>query len=112
MEQETKHSLNILSRLDSAITQLIHRVRDLSTVWVVNSLRRVLCSCLACVHVVDAILVLCVLLSLPYSCAFLVIKHCKDERLQFVEIPRKREKDYKGRKLWYSKLIIGSLERD
>jgi uncharacterized protein YutD len=30
--------------------------------------------------------------SLPYSCAYLVIKDCKGERLQFVEIPRKREK--------------------
>jgi hypothetical protein len=32
MEQDTKHSLNILRRLDSAITQSVHRVRDLSTV--------------------------------------------------------------------------------
>jgi hypothetical protein len=32
MEQNTKHSLNILIRLDSAITQSVHRVRDLSTV--------------------------------------------------------------------------------
>jgi hypothetical protein len=50
---------------------------------------------LACVRVFAAILVLCVLLSLPYSCAFLVIKHCKGERLQFVEIARKREKTAK-----------------
>jgi hypothetical protein len=50
---------------------------------------------LACVHVFAVILVLCVLLSLPYSCAFLVIKHCKGERLQLVEIPRKREKTAK-----------------
>ena len=32
MEHNTKHSLNILRRLDSAITQSVHRVRDLSTV--------------------------------------------------------------------------------
>jgi hypothetical protein len=32
MEQYTKHSLNILRRLDSAITQLVHHVRDLSTI--------------------------------------------------------------------------------
>jgi hypothetical protein len=31
-EQHTKHSLNILRRLYSAIMQSIHRVRDLSTV--------------------------------------------------------------------------------
>jgi hypothetical protein len=32
MEHNTKHSLNILRRLDSAIMQSVHRVRDLSTV--------------------------------------------------------------------------------
>jgi hypothetical protein len=32
MEHYTKHPLNILRRLDSAITQSVHRVRDLSTV--------------------------------------------------------------------------------
>jgi hypothetical protein len=32
MEQKTKHSLNILRRLDFATTHLDHRVRDLSTV--------------------------------------------------------------------------------
>jgi hypothetical protein len=36
-----------------------------------------------------------VLLSLCYSCASLMIKDCKGERLQFVEIPRKREKTAK-----------------
>jgi uncharacterized protein YutD len=36
-----------------------------------------------------------VLLSLPYSCAFLVIKNCKGEMLQFVEFLRKREKTAK-----------------
>jgi hypothetical protein len=36
-----------------------------------------------------------VLLSLPYSCASLVTKDSKGERLQFVEIPRKREKTTK-----------------
>jgi hypothetical protein len=44
MEQTTKHPLNILRRLDSATTQSDHCAWDLSTVWVVNSLRRVLCS--------------------------------------------------------------------
>jgi hypothetical protein len=50
---------------------------------------------LACVRVFAVILVLCVLRSLSYSCAFLVIKHCKGVRLQLVEIPRKREKTTK-----------------
>jgi hypothetical protein len=53
MEQDTKHSLNILRLPDSAITQSVHSVRDLSTVRVVNSLRHdlvltswLLCMCL------------------------------------------------------------------
>jgi hypothetical protein len=51
MEQNTKHSLNILRLPDSAITQSVHSVRDLSTVRVVNSLRRdlMLTSWLSCV---------------------------------------------------------------
>jgi hypothetical protein len=51
MEHDTKHSLNILRLLDSAITQSGHSVRDLSTVQVVNSLRHVfvLTSWLVCV---------------------------------------------------------------
>jgi hypothetical protein len=53
IEQNNKHSLNILRLPDSAITQSVHSVRDLSTVRVVNSLRRdlvltswLLCMCL------------------------------------------------------------------
>jgi hypothetical protein len=92
MEQYTKHSLNILRHLDSASTHLDRCVSDLSSVWVVNSLRRVLSSSLGLCACVCCVWVLCVLLSLPYSCASLMIKHCKGERLQLVEIPRKREK--------------------
>jgi hypothetical protein len=44
MEQNTKHSLNILRRLDFAATHSDRSVRDLSTSSIVNSLRRVLCS--------------------------------------------------------------------
>jgi hypothetical protein len=43
------------------------------------------------VRIVAAILVLCVFLSFPYSCAFLVKQLCKGERLQLVEIPHKQE---------------------
>jgi hypothetical protein len=74
MEHYTKHSLNILRRLDSATTQSDHRVWDLSTVWVINSLRRVLCSrldlcacvcCDSCVCLFPSLtLVLCVLINL------------------------------------------------
>jgi hypothetical protein len=59
--------------------------------------------------IVATILVLCVFLSLPYSCALCCDQLCKDERLQLVEIPHKRENYYKKlKKLWYSS---GSLER-
>jgi hypothetical protein len=44
MEQNTKHSRSILRLLDSASTHLIHRVSDLSSVRVVNSLCCVLSS--------------------------------------------------------------------
>jgi hypothetical protein len=37
--------------------------------------------------------------------------YCKGERLQVVEIPRKRERVKQRRSPWYSRLIIGSLER-
>jgi hypothetical protein len=36
-----------------------------------------------------------VCVAFPYTCASLVIKDCKGERLQFVESPRKREKTAK-----------------
>jgi hypothetical protein len=53
---------------------------------------------------------LCVLLSslTPY---FFVKFNCKGERLQVVEIPRKREKIKVKKNTVVFKLIIGSLER-
>jgi hypothetical protein len=95
MEQYTKHSLNILRCLDFATTHSDHRVRDLSTVWVVNSLRRVLCSRLglcACVCCVSSLV--CVAFP-PLLLCFSCDQHCKGERLQLVEIPCKREKTTK-----------------
>jgi hypothetical protein len=95
MEHNTKHSLNILRRLDSAITQSVHRVRDLSTVWVVNSLRRVLCSRLGlCAWVCCELSLACVVFP-PLLLCFSCDQHCKGEMLQFVEIPRKRDKTAK-----------------
>jgi hypothetical protein len=45
----------------------------------------------------------------PYS--VLIVNIClRHERLQFVEIPHNREL-IQGIQLWYSSLIIGSLER-
>jgi hypothetical protein len=53
---------------------------------------------------------LCVLLPFltPY---FFVNFNCKGERLQVVEIPRKREKIKVKKNIVVFKLIIGSLER-
>ena len=53
---------------------------------------------------------LCVLLPslTPY---FFVNLKCKGERLQVVEIPRKREIEKKSKNTVVFKLIIGSLER-
>ena len=53
---------------------------------------------------------LCVLLPslTPY---FFVNFNCKGERLQVVEIPRKREKSKEKKNTVVFKLIIGSLER-
>jgi hypothetical protein len=51
-----------------------------------------------------------VLLSPPLLLCFFCDHHCKGERLQVVEIPRKREKRLR-KKVVVFKLIIGSLER-
>jgi hypothetical protein len=57
----------------------------------VSSSSRDLCAWLCCVF---ESCVCCS--SQPYSCTFFVINiNCKGERPQLVEIPRKREKDYK-----------------
>jgi hypothetical protein len=96
MEQYTKHSLSILRLLDSASTHLDCCVSDLSSVWVVNSLHRVLSSSLglyACVCC--GLSLLCVVFP-PLLLCFLCDHHCTGERLQLVEIPRKREKTTEG----------------
>jgi hypothetical protein len=65
---------------------------------------------LTCVRIVAAILVLCVFLSLHYSCSLCCDQLCKGERLQLVEIPHKR-KNYSKEEIVVFKWIIGSLER-
>jgi hypothetical protein len=110
MEESPKHPLSILRLPHSATAHLIDCVSDLSSVRVVNSLCYVsssslgLCACvpaeLCCVCVVSSNLTLC----------FLCDLHCKGERLQVVEIPRKQDKTLKEKTMVF-KLIIGSLER-
>jgi hypothetical protein len=72
MEQNTKDSLIILRRLDSAATHSDRCVRDLRNILVVNSMRRVLCSRLGlCVCVCCELSLACVVfppLLLCFSC--------------------------------------------
>jgi hypothetical protein len=83
--------LSILRLPHSVSAHLIDRVSDLSSVLVVNSLCFILSSSLGlCVFVCAADL--CVLLPTLLLC-FHCDLCCKGERLQLVEIPRKREKE-------------------
>jgi hypothetical protein len=90
MEALSKHTLSILSLPHSVSTHLIDRVSDLSSVLVVNLLCFILSSSLglcACV-----LLRICVCCFPPLLLCFHFDICCKGERLQLVEIPRKREK--------------------
>ena len=53
---------------------------------------------------------LCVLLPSLTPCFFVNLK-CKGERLQFVEIPRKWDKDKQGKNTVVFKCVFGPLER-
>jgi hypothetical protein len=88
MEESPKHSLSNPILPHSVFAHLIDRVSDLSSVLVVNSLCFILSSSLGlCECAAD----LCVLLPNLTPC-FLCDQFCKGERLQLVEIPRKRDK--------------------
>jgi hypothetical protein len=92
MKESPKHSRNILSLQDSNFADLIVWDSDLSSIWVVNSVGCVLSSsCDLCAWLCYD-WVLSVLLSPPLLSCFFCDHHCKGERLQVVEIPRKREK--------------------
>jgi hypothetical protein len=97
MEQYSKYSMNNLRHLDFAATHLDRGVRDLSTLQVENFCAVFLCSSLglcACVCCVSSLA--CVVFP-PLLLCFSCDQYCKGERLQLVEIPRKREKDSKKR---------------
>jgi hypothetical protein len=110
MEESPKHSLSNLRLPHSATAHLIDCDSDLSSVRVVNSLCYVsssslgLCACVCCGFVS------CVCCSPNLTLRFLCDLYCKGERLQVVEIPRKRENTLKEKTVVF-KLIIGSLER-
>jgi hypothetical protein len=95
MEQYTKHSLSILRLLDSASMHLIRCVSDLSFVRVVNSLCCVLSSSLGLCACVYCGFESCVRCFPSLTLVLLRDLYCKGERLQLVEIPRKREKNIK-----------------
>jgi hypothetical protein len=89
MEESPKHTLIILNLPHSVFAHLIDFLSDLSSVLVVNLLRFIRAQVLAvCVHIATN---LCVAF-LPYSKCFHFDLCCKGERLQVVEIPRKRKR--------------------
>jgi hypothetical protein len=89
MEEPSKHTLSILSPPHSVSAHLIDFVSDLSSVLVVNSLCFIRAQVLACVCV---LLRICVCCFPPLLLCFHFDICCKGERLQLMEIPRKREK--------------------
>jgi hypothetical protein len=109
MEHTPKPPLNILICLDSATTQSDHRVWDLSTSWVVNSLLRVcvLTSWLVCVWLLRF---LRVFLSLPYSCALVVINFIRVRGSNLWRFVTNGKTSIR-KKIVVFKWIIGSLER-
>jgi hypothetical protein len=110
MEESPKHSLSILRLPHSATAHLIDCVSDLSSVHVVNSLCYILSSSLGLCACVCCGFVSCVCCSPNLTLRFLCDLYCKGERLQVVEIPRKRENTLKEKTVVF-KLIIGALER-
>jgi hypothetical protein len=95
MKQNTKDSLSILRHPDSSPTHLICCVSDLSSIRVVNSPCCPLSSSLQLCAWLSCVFESCVCCSPPLLLCFSCDHHCKGERLQIMEIPRKREKDYK-----------------
>jgi hypothetical protein len=89
MEEYTKHSLSIVDHSHFILAHLFDTLSDLSSVLVRTSrycLELKSCSCV-CVFAVD-LSVLLPSLTLVLHCD----SYCKGERLQVVEIPRKRER--------------------
>jgi hypothetical protein len=99
MGETHKYTLSILSLPHSISAHLIDCVSDLSSVLVVNSLCFILSSSLGlCAYVLLRICVCCFPPLLTNHCDLC----CKGERLQLVEIPRKREKEISKEMSWYS----------
>jgi hypothetical protein len=95
MEQDTKLTRNILRHLDSAFTQSDHSSWDLSTFELYTPRAVFVCSLLHLCAWLCCVFESCVCCSPPLLKCLSCDHHCKGKRLQIVEIPRKREKDYK-----------------
>ena len=109
MEELPKHSLSIPRLPHSASAHLIDCVSDLSSIRVVNSLCCHLSSSLHLCEWLCCVFESYVCCSPNLTLRFLCDLYCKGERLQVVEIPRKRENTLKEKTVVF-KLIIGSLE--
>jgi hypothetical protein len=107
MEEKTKHSLSIVDHSHFILAQLFDILSDLSSVLVRTSRYCLELKFWSCVCVFA--MALSVLLP-SLTLVLHIDSYCKGERLQVVEIPRKREKS-KVKNTVVFKLIIGSLER-
>jgi hypothetical protein len=107
MEENTKHPLSIVDHSHFTLAHLFDILSDLSSVLVRTSRYCLELKSWFCVCVFAMILSV-----LPPSLTLLlhIDSYCKGERLQVVEIPRKREKS-KVKNTVVFKLIFGSLER-
>jgi hypothetical protein len=101
MEELHKHSLSILRHPDSVPAHLFHCVRDLSSIRVEDSLCcHLSSSLLLCAWACCDLCLVCVAHPNLTLCSHCDVC-CKGERLQVMEIPRKRENTL--RKIpWYS----------
>jgi hypothetical protein len=108
MEKNTKHSLSIVDHSHFILVHLFDILSDLSSVLVRTSRYCLELKSWSCVCVFD--MDLSVLLP-SLTLVLHIDSYCKGERLQVVEIPRKREKSKVKKNTVVFKLIIGSLER-
>jgi hypothetical protein len=108
MEDRHKHSLIISKHQDFILAHLILCDSNLSSSWVENSVCELRAQVVTSVRVLCCCFWdLCVLLFPSLHPCFFVIIICKGERLQVVEIPRKRDIVKERKTLWYSS---GSLD--
>jgi hypothetical protein len=92
MEEIHKHYLVISKHQDFILVHLILCDSNLSSSWVENSVCELRAQVVTSVRVCAVVFWdLCVLLFPPLHPCFFVIIICKGERLQVVEIPRKRD---------------------